>query len=158
MSPTASPNDLVPTASPPPPPSQVALIYSVNEPAAFAAAFYACIFACVIPIAIDPPITKEVGKCTVQPGYGNMYKFCTLCTDCVLCNTTCTCTHTVRVSLDTVVPGVESAPDLFVLSFGGVAGVLLPLHACVLNRYHDNPTVHPCGTVIVVCYCMCLLV
>ena len=36
--------------------------------------------------------------------------------------------------------------------------MLLPLHACVLNRYHDNPTVHPCGTVIVVCYCMCLLI
>ena len=48
-----------PTASSHP---QVALIYSVNEPAAFATAFYACIFACVIPIAIDPPITKEVGE------------------------------------------------------------------------------------------------
>ena len=58
-----------PTAPPPvtPPPlplpcPQVALIYSVNEPAAFATAFYGCIFACVVPIAIDPPITKEVRK------------------------------------------------------------------------------------------------
>ena len=43
------------------PGDRVALVFRPDEPAQFATAFYACIFAAVIPVAIEPPITKEVG-------------------------------------------------------------------------------------------------
>ena len=49
------------------PGDRVALIFRPDEPAQFATAFYACVFAAVIPVAIEPPITKEVRiklKCT----------------------------------------------------------------------------------------------
>ena len=42
------------------PGDRVALIFRPDEPAQFATAFYGCIFAAVIPVAIEPPITKEV--------------------------------------------------------------------------------------------------
>lgn len=43
------------------PGDRVALVFRPDEPAQFATAFYGCIFAAVIPVAIEPPITKEVG-------------------------------------------------------------------------------------------------
>lgn len=43
------------------PGDRVALVFRPDEPAQFASAFYGCIFAAVIPVAIEPPITKEVG-------------------------------------------------------------------------------------------------
>ena len=43
------------------PGQRVALVFRPDEPAQFATAFYGCIFAAVIPVAIEPPITKEVG-------------------------------------------------------------------------------------------------
>ena len=42
------------------PGDRVALVFRPDEPAQFATAFYGCIFAAVIPVAIEPPITKEV--------------------------------------------------------------------------------------------------
>lgn len=49
------------------PGDRVALVFRPDEPTQFATAFYGCIFAAVIPVAIEPPITKEVGiiwKCS----------------------------------------------------------------------------------------------
>lgn len=39
---------------------QVALVFKTDEAASFAIAFWGCIFAAVIPVAIQPPITKDV--------------------------------------------------------------------------------------------------
>ena len=49
------------------PGDRVALVFRPDEAAQFATAFYGCIFAAVIPVAIEPPVTKEVGHHTVQP-------------------------------------------------------------------------------------------
>ena len=35
-------------------------MFRTDEAATFAAAFYGCIFAAVIPVAIEPPATKDV--------------------------------------------------------------------------------------------------
>ena len=42
------------------PGNRVALVFRPDEAAQFMMAFYGCIFAAVIPVAIEPPITKEV--------------------------------------------------------------------------------------------------
>ncbi len=42
------------------PGDRVALVFRPDEAAQFVIAFYGCIFAAVIPVAIEPPITKEV--------------------------------------------------------------------------------------------------
>lgn len=44
------------------PGDRVALVFRPDEPTQFATAFYGCIFAAVIPVAIEPPITKEVSR------------------------------------------------------------------------------------------------
>ena len=43
------------------PGDRVALVFRPDEAAQFATAFYGCIFAAVIPVAIEPPVTREVG-------------------------------------------------------------------------------------------------
>ena len=42
------------------PGDRVALVFRPDEAAQFVCAFYGCIFAAVIPVAIEPPLTKEV--------------------------------------------------------------------------------------------------
>ncbi len=42
------------------PGDRVALVFRPDEAAQFANAFYGCIFAAVIPVAIEPPVTREV--------------------------------------------------------------------------------------------------
>ena len=42
------------------PGDRVALVFRPDEATQFVIAFYGCIFAAVIPVAIEPPITKEV--------------------------------------------------------------------------------------------------
>ena len=42
------------------PGDRVALVFRPDEPAQFATAFYGCIFAAVIPVAIEPPVTRDV--------------------------------------------------------------------------------------------------
>ena len=42
------------------PGDRVALVFRSDEAAAFAIAFYGCIFAAVVPVAIEPPVTREV--------------------------------------------------------------------------------------------------
>ena len=42
------------------PGDRVALVFRPDEATQFATAFYGCIFAAVIPVAIEPPITREV--------------------------------------------------------------------------------------------------
>ena len=42
------------------PGDRVALVFRPDEAAQFATAFYGCIFAAVIPVAIEPPVTKDV--------------------------------------------------------------------------------------------------
>jgi len=44
------------------PGDRVALVFRPDEAAQFVVAFYGCIFAAVIPVAIEPPITKDVRK------------------------------------------------------------------------------------------------
>ena len=39
---------------------RVALVFRPDEAAQFATAFYGCIFAAVIPVAVEPPVTKDV--------------------------------------------------------------------------------------------------
>ena len=45
------------------PGDRVALVFRPDEAAQFATAFYGCIFAAVIPVAIEPPVTREVSTC-----------------------------------------------------------------------------------------------
>ena len=45
------------------PGDRVALVFRPDEAAQFATAFYGCIFAAVIPVAIEPPVTREVRAC-----------------------------------------------------------------------------------------------
>ena len=42
------------------PGDRVALVFRPDEPAQFVTAFYGCIFAAVVPVAIEPPMTKDV--------------------------------------------------------------------------------------------------
>ena len=42
------------------PGDRVALVFRPDEAVQFATAFYGCIFAAVIPVAIEPPVTKDV--------------------------------------------------------------------------------------------------
>jgi acyl-CoA synthetase (AMP-forming)/AMP-acid ligase II len=39
---------------------RVALIYSAHDPAGLCAGFFGCIFAGVVPVAIEPPASKDV--------------------------------------------------------------------------------------------------
>ena len=48
------------------PGDRVALVFRPDEPAQFATAFYGCIFATVVPVAIEPPVTKDVRKPTLS--------------------------------------------------------------------------------------------
>ena len=47
--------------------AQVALVFRGDEGPAFAIAFFGCLFAAVIPVAIDPPMTKDVSETHAQP-------------------------------------------------------------------------------------------
>lgn len=42
------------------PGDRVALVFRPDEAAQFSTAFYGCIFAAVVPVAIEPPVTKDV--------------------------------------------------------------------------------------------------
>ena len=42
------------------PGDRVALVFRPDEAAQFATAFYGCIFAAVVPVAIEPPVSKDV--------------------------------------------------------------------------------------------------
>ena len=42
------------------PGDRVALVFRRDEAARFTIAFYGCIFAAIIPVAIEPPVTREV--------------------------------------------------------------------------------------------------
>ena len=44
------------------PGDRVALVFRPDEAVQFATAFYGCIFAAVIPVAIEPPVTKDVSR------------------------------------------------------------------------------------------------
>ncbi len=44
------------------PGDRVALVFRPDEAAQFVCAFYGCIFAAVIPVAIEPPLTREVSE------------------------------------------------------------------------------------------------
>ncbi len=60
------------------PGDRVALVFRPDEAAQFVCAFYGCIFAAVIPVAIEPPLTREVSacpshKCTASDLYPNDY-------------------------------------------------------------------------------------
>ena len=44
------------------PGNRVALVFRPDEAAQFMIAFYGCIFAAVIPVAIEPPISKDVRR------------------------------------------------------------------------------------------------
>ena len=39
---------------------QVALVYNRADPAGFVCAFFGCIFAAIVPVAVEPPATKDV--------------------------------------------------------------------------------------------------
>ena len=42
------------------PGDRVALVFRPDEAAQFVCAFYGCVFAAVIPVAIEPPLSREV--------------------------------------------------------------------------------------------------
>ena len=46
---------------------QVALVYNRADPASFVSAFFGCIFAAIVPVAVEPPATKDVScvQCNV---------------------------------------------------------------------------------------------
>ena len=50
------------------PGDRVALVFRPDEAAQFATAFYGCIFGAVIPVAIEPPVTREVRACVCLYG------------------------------------------------------------------------------------------
>ena len=39
-------------------------MYNRSDPANFACAFFGCVFAAIVPVAIEPPISKDV-SCAV---------------------------------------------------------------------------------------------
>ena len=42
------------------PGDRVALVFRTDEATQFVTAFYGCLYAAVVPVAIEPPITKDV--------------------------------------------------------------------------------------------------
>ena len=49
------------------------MVFKTDEAASFAIAFWGCIFAAVIPVAIQPPLTKDVSKCYIDFLYLNYF-------------------------------------------------------------------------------------
>lgn len=38
----------------------MALVYSRTDPASFVCAFFGCVFAAIVPVAVEPPVTRDV--------------------------------------------------------------------------------------------------
>ena len=47
----------------------MALVYSRADPASFVCAFFGCIFAAIVPVAVEPPVTRDVSHTVMEHVY-----------------------------------------------------------------------------------------